>query len=153
MPWAENPSGAVTEPWITTHGPSGRSSASGAAGISNEPGKSKSSLPFWASLRTFLLAACPATPAIATIRARSRTSPGHRARHCDVDANAAEDLRSEGISESALEQVYAPLGIDIGSKTVPEIAVSICAELIAHRNCDGQVPGRTVGLRGTAVEM
>ena len=64
-----------------------------------------------------------------------------------------EDLRSEGISESALEQVYAPLGIDIGSKTVPEIAVSICAELIAHRNCDGQVPGRTVGLRETAVEM
>ena len=64
-----------------------------------------------------------------------------------------EDLRSEGISESALEQVYAPLGIDIGSKTVPEIAVSICAELIAHRNCDGQVAGRTVGLRGAAVEM
>ena len=64
-----------------------------------------------------------------------------------------EDLRSEGITESALEQVYAPLGIDIGSKTVPEIAVSICAELIAHRNCDGQVPGRTVGIRETAVGM
>ena len=28
-------------------------------------------------------------------------------------------------------RVYAPLGIDIGSQTVPEIAVSIVAELIA----------------------
>ncbi|MBB73013.1 MAG: hypothetical protein CMJ75_00720 [Planctomycetaceae bacterium] len=64
-----------------------------------------------------------------------------------------EGLRSEGISESALGQVYAPLGIDIGSKTVPEIAVSICAELIAHRNCDGQVPGRTVGLSEAPVDM
>ena len=30
--------------------------------------------------------------------------------------------------------VHAPLGLDIGSQTVPEIAVSIVAELIAHRN-------------------
>ncbi|MCA9176286.1 MAG: XdhC family protein [Planctomycetales bacterium] len=52
-----------------------------------------------------------------------------------------EDLLAEGISASALEQVYAPLGIHIGSQTVPEIAVSICAELVAHRNL-GSVPGR-----------
>jgi xanthine dehydrogenase accessory factor len=30
--------------------------------------------------------------------------------------------------------VHAPLGLDIGSQTVPEIAISIVAELIAHRN-------------------
>ena len=53
-----------------------------------------------------------------------------------------EDLLEEGISPAALEQVYAPLGIDIGSQTVMEIAVSICAELVAHRNCDGVIPGR-----------
>ena len=41
-----------------------------------------------------------------------------------------------------LERVYAPLGIDIGSQTVPEIAVSIAAELVAHRNRDGFIPGR-----------
>jgi xanthine dehydrogenase accessory factor len=35
--------------------------------------------------------------------------------------------------------VHAPLGFDIGSQTVPEIAVSILAELIAHRNL-GAVP-------------
>ena len=40
-----------------------------------------------------------------------------------------------------LSRVYAPLGIDIGSQTVPEIAVSILAELISHRN-RGEVPGK-----------
>ncbi|MBW8883611.1 MAG: XdhC family protein [Planctomycetia bacterium] len=52
-----------------------------------------------------------------------------------------ENLAAEGISSEALAKVYAPLGINIGSQTVPEIAVSICAELIAHRNL-GHVPGR-----------
>lgn len=52
-----------------------------------------------------------------------------------------ENLAAEGVSPEALSRVYAPLGIDIGSQTVPEIAVSICAELVAHRNL-GRVPGR-----------
>lgn len=52
-----------------------------------------------------------------------------------------DDLEAEGISQESLSSVYAPLGIDIGSQTVPEIAVSILAELIAHRNL-GRVPGR-----------
>lgn len=52
-----------------------------------------------------------------------------------------DDLEAEGISRESLSRVYAPLGIDIGSQTVPEIAVSILAELIAHRNL-GRVPGR-----------
>ncbi|MEQ8788551.1 MAG: XdhC family protein [Pirellulaceae bacterium] len=53
-----------------------------------------------------------------------------------------DDLLNEGISRQSLAEVYAPLGIDIGSQTVPEIAVSICAELISHRNRGGVVPGR-----------
>ena len=57
-----------------------------------------------------------------------------------------EDLLGEGISREALAKVHAPLGIDIGSQTVPEIAVSICAELVAHRNLGGQVPGRPRGI-------
>ena len=52
------------------------------------------------------------------------------------------DLLAEGVSADALARVYAPLGIDIGSQTVPEIAVSICAELVSHRNRSGVVPGR-----------
>lgn len=45
-----------------------------------------------------------------------------------------EDLLAKGIPLEALERVHAPLGLDIGSQTVPEIAVSIVAELIACRN-------------------
>jgi xanthine dehydrogenase accessory factor len=45
-----------------------------------------------------------------------------------------EDLIAKGIPSEALERVHAPLGFDIGSETVPEIAVSIVAELIACRN-------------------
>jgi xanthine dehydrogenase accessory factor len=45
-----------------------------------------------------------------------------------------DDLLRDGISVDALRRVHAPLGLEIGSQTVPEIAVSIVAELIAHRN-------------------
>ncbi len=45
-----------------------------------------------------------------------------------------EDLVSQNIPEKALDRVHAPLGLPIGSQTVPEIAVSIVAELIARRN-------------------
>jgi xanthine dehydrogenase accessory factor len=48
-----------------------------------------------------------------------------------------EDLVAKGISPEALERVHAPLGYNIGSQTVPEIAVSIVAELIACRNVGG----------------
>ncbi len=45
-----------------------------------------------------------------------------------------DDLLNEGISQDALDRVHAPVGFDIGSQTVPEIAISISAELVAHRN-------------------
>jgi xanthine dehydrogenase accessory factor len=48
-----------------------------------------------------------------------------------------EDLVAKGIAAEALERVHAPLGYNIGSQTVPEIAVSIVAELIACRNVGG----------------
>ena len=58
-----------------------------------------------------------------------------------------DDLLREGISHAALAQVHAPLGFDIGSQTVPEIAISITAELVAHRNL-GHLPShaRPLGL-------
>lgn len=52
-----------------------------------------------------------------------------------------KDLLEQGISEAALRKVFAPLGFEIGSQTVPEIAVSIVAELVAHRNL-GRIPDR-----------
>jgi xanthine dehydrogenase accessory factor len=45
-----------------------------------------------------------------------------------------DDLLAEGVSSEALSRVYAPVGLDIGSQTVMEIAVSIAAELVAFRN-------------------
>jgi xanthine dehydrogenase accessory factor len=45
-----------------------------------------------------------------------------------------ECLRESGVSETDLQRVAAPVGIEIGSQTVPEIAISIVAELIARRN-------------------
>jgi len=45
-----------------------------------------------------------------------------------------EDLIARGIPPEALERVHAPLGLPIGSQTVPEIAISIVAELISCRN-------------------
>ena len=52
-----------------------------------------------------------------------------------------DDLLAEGISREALSSVHAPLGLDIGLQTVAEIAVSIVAELVAHRNLGG-IPSR-----------
>lgn len=55
-----------------------------------------------------------------------------------------EDLVSKGISREALARVHAPLGFAIGSQTVPEIAVSIVAELIAVRNLGRTIPAARV---------
>ncbi len=57
-----------------------------------------------------------------------------------------DDLLQEGVDPDALARVYAPVGLDIGSQTVPEIAVSILGELIAHRNLCGEVPGKRPGM-------
>lgn len=48
----------------------------------------------------------------------------------------AEQLRmleAEGFSRPALERVHTPIGLEIGALTVPEIAVSIAAQLIQCR--------------------
>jgi xanthine dehydrogenase accessory factor len=46
-----------------------------------------------------------------------------------------EEFISKGwASESGFDRVYAPIGLEIGSKTIQEIAVSICAQLIQVRH-------------------
>lgn len=45
-----------------------------------------------------------------------------------------ERLREAGVDEAKLARVAAPVGLEIGSQTVAEIAISIVAELIARRN-------------------
>jgi xanthine dehydrogenase accessory factor len=51
-----------------------------------------------------------------------------------------EDLVAKGIAPELLTKVHAPLGFDIGSQTVPEIAISIVAELISRRNLGESSP-------------
>lgn len=45
-----------------------------------------------------------------------------------------DDLLADGMPQEVLDRVRTPVGLDIGSRTVPEIAISIAAELIQHRN-------------------
>jgi xanthine dehydrogenase accessory factor len=44
------------------------------------------------------------------------------------------DYRKEGISESVLQRIHSPIGLDIKSQTPEEIAVSIAAEIIKVKN-------------------
>lgn len=46
---------------------------------------------------------------------------------------ARETLLGEGYSEEQLERIITPIGIDIGSETPAEIAISIAAQLIQER--------------------
>ncbi len=45
-----------------------------------------------------------------------------------------KELKAEGIAEALLKKVFTPVGINIYSKTAPEIAVSIAAEIIREKN-------------------
>jgi xanthine dehydrogenase accessory factor len=51
-----------------------------------------------------------------------------------------QDLVARGVPAEVLRRVHAPLGFAIGSQTVPEIAISIVAELIACRNLGAAAP-------------
>jgi xanthine dehydrogenase accessory factor len=44
------------------------------------------------------------------------------------------DYRAEGVPESLLEPIHAPMGISIHSQTPEEIAISIAAEIIREKN-------------------
>lgn len=48
-------------------------------------------------------------------------------------ATARERMLEAGIPESALDAVHMPIGLDIKAETPEEIAVSIAAECILHR--------------------
>ena len=43
-------------------------------------------------------------------------------------------LREEGIAQRTLDRVHAPVGLDIGSDTPEEIAVSVAAQILRERN-------------------
>lgn len=45
-----------------------------------------------------------------------------------------ENIKANGMPAATLARVKAPIGVDIGSQTVPEIGISVVAELISWRN-------------------
>jgi len=49
-----------------------------------------------------------------------------------------KEFEAKGISRERLERVHAPIGLDIGSDSPEEIAVSVVAELIAVRRSKGK---------------
>ncbi len=52
------------------------------------------------------------------------------------------DLAARGATLEQLQRVHAPIGLEINSVTVPEIAVSIAAELVAVRRGCGEDVGK-----------
>jgi len=48
-------------------------------------------------------------------------------------ATSRARLEAEGVDPAALDRVHAPIGIEVGAETPEEIALSIMAEVIAHR--------------------
>src|SRR5437868_4476563 len=55
--------------------------------------------------------------------------------------SVAKELEAQGVPRERLQQVYSPLGIDIGAITPEEIAVAVVAEMIAvRRNSPVQLP-------------
>ena len=46
-------------------------------------------------------------------------------------------LEADGVDPGALDRVHAPIGIEVGAETPEEIALSIMAEVIAHRRTPG----------------
>jgi xanthine dehydrogenase accessory factor len=55
---------------------------------------------------------------------------GSRRTHLD----RLERLREVGVTEAELARLRSPIGLDLGARTPQETAVSIAAEIVAHRN-------------------
>ena len=51
-------------------------------------------------------------------------------------------LREDGVADSELARVHAPCGLDIGSATPEEVAISVLAEIIAERSGRAGTPLR-----------
>ena len=61
-----------------------------------------------------------------------------------------KNLEKKGISRDRLDAVHAPIGLPLGSKSPEEIAISIAAELIAHRRGRSLVAAGSPGKQASA---
>ncbi|GAB7038793.1 MULTISPECIES: XdhC family protein [Catenuloplanes] len=72
---------------------------------------------------------------------------GSRRTHTDRLAR----LRAAGLTDAELDRLHSPIGLDIGARTSPEIALSIAAEIVAQRRGGAGLPlrgGAGLPLRG-----
>ena len=56
-------------------------------------------------------------------------------------------LREEGVTEAALQRIRIPIGLDLGGRSAPEIALAILAEVVSSRYGGSNLP---LSLRGRA---
>jgi xanthine dehydrogenase accessory factor len=68
-----------------------------------------------------------------------------------AQAKRRERLLAKGIEESDLERVSAPIGLDLGSLTAEETALSIMGEIVAMRH--GRTGGRLAHTQGRIHEV
>ncbi|MET8949127.1 XdhC family protein, partial [Streptomyces sp. NPDC004542] len=61
---------------------------------------------------------------------------GSRRTHLDRNAR----LRAVGVTEPELARLRSPIGLDLGARTPEETALSIAAEIVAHRRGGSGVP-------------
>lgn len=76
------------------------------------------------------------------LKALSRVQVGYvgmLSSHTRTQQNLAA-LRAEGVPESFLASLHAPIGLDLGGRTPAELALAILAEIVAVRN--GRTPAR-----------
>ncbi|MFE7562497.1 XdhC family protein [Kitasatospora sp. NPDC057500] len=52
----------------------------------------------------------------------------------------AARLREAGLTEAELARLHSPIGLDLGARTPEETAVSVAAEIVAHRRGGGCLP-------------
>lgn len=62
-------------------------------------------------------------------------------------------LEEEGFSRDLLEQLHAPIGVEIGALTVKEIAISIVAELIQTRRAVASKPAEETRLAAEEIDL
>jgi xanthine dehydrogenase accessory factor len=63
-----------------------------------------------------------------------------------------DDLVARGVSAEKFSRVHAPIGIEIGAVTVPEIAISIAAELVTVRRGLEERAGRAMKMSTEELE-
>ena len=48
--------------------------------------------------------------------------------------NRCKRLKEDGFNNTEIGSIHGPIGLDIGGKSAPEIALSIVAQLVSERN-------------------